>query len=83
VTGPDQVIRPLGIPSAEAFGMPSLKTQELVTMQHLWTARYAARLCREREAQILHQRSLDIELRSHAMTSIFFVSAFEALISTK
>ena len=46
VTEPDQEIRMQGIPSAEALGWPTVRTREEAAMQHLWTARRAARLCR-------------------------------------
>jgi hypothetical protein len=82
VTGPAQYIQGVGIPSGEAVGTPSLQIQEMFAMQHLWTARHAARLCRERESQVIRQRSVDTELRSHAMASIFFAAAFlEALVN--
>jgi hypothetical protein len=75
VTGGNQVIRPTGIESALIMGTPTIRMRQQVTMQHLWTARHAARLCGEREAQILRQNTVDTELRSQAMTSIFFAAA--------
>ena len=82
VTGPAQYIQGVGIPSGEAVGTPSMQIQELFAMQHLWTARHAARLCKERETQVISKRSVDTELRSHAMVSIFFAAAFlEALVN--
>jgi hypothetical protein len=82
VTEENQVIRPTGIRSALVMGTPTIAIRQQVTMQHLWTARHAARLCGEREAQVLGQNSVDTELRSQAMTSIFFATAFlEALVN--
>jgi hypothetical protein len=49
-------------------------------VEHLWTARHAARLSREREAAIT--QGIDFEHRSHVMTAIFFSAAFlEALVN--
>jgi hypothetical protein len=56
-----------------SMGTPtvSVTTREYMTMEHLWTARHAARLCSERESQILGQETPDTELRSFTITSIF------------
>jgi hypothetical protein len=60
---------------------PRVLLRQYVTMEHLWTARHAARLCRERELQ-LQPNVADIEHRSLAMTAIFFAAAFlEALVN--
>ena len=60
---------------------PRVQMRQYVTMEHLWTARHAARLCREREQQ-LQPNVPDVEHRSLTMTSIFFAAAFlEALVN--
>jgi hypothetical protein len=60
---------------------PRVLLRQYVTMEHLWTARHAARLCRERELQV-QPNVADIEHRSLAMTAIFFAAAFlEALVN--
>jgi hypothetical protein len=60
---------------------PRVQIRQYVTMEHLWTACHAARLCSEREPQL--QRNVpDAEHRSPAMTAIFFAAAFlEALVN--
>jgi hypothetical protein len=58
-----------------------LLRQSFVDMEHLWTARHAARLCSEREPQ-LRPNEYDIEHRSLVMTAIFFAAAsLEALVN--
>jgi hypothetical protein len=62
-------------------GVPRIQIRQYVTMEHLWTARHAARLCSEREPQ-LQPNIADVEHRSLAMTAIFFGAAFlEALVN--
>lgn len=43
---------------------------------HLWTARHAARLCAEREMNILQEIAVDVEHRSHALTAVISAAAF-------
>ena len=62
-------------------GVPRVQIRQYVTMQHLWTARHAARLCGEREPQ-LQPNIADTEHRSLAITAISFAAAFlEALVN--
>jgi hypothetical protein len=71
----------LGV-QASGLGTVNVRTRQYVTMEHLWTARHAARLCKEREAQISNQATADTEHRSLAVTTIFFAAAFvEALVN--
>ncbi len=45
--------------------------------QHLWTARHMARLCAEREAELLKQGvSSDVQHRSYAVTAVISAVAF-------
>jgi hypothetical protein len=82
VTGPDLIIEgPLKV-TAFTFATGTGQSRHYVTMQHLWTARQAARLCADREAQLLGCRWSDTEHQSHAVTAIFFTGAFlEALVN--
>jgi hypothetical protein len=64
MTGGAVVIRLAPMVAVATMGTPRVMIRECVTMEHLWTARHAARQCREREAQVLHQETPDTERRS-------------------
>jgi hypothetical protein len=58
-----------------------VEVRQYLTMQHLWTARHAARLCAEREPQ-LEPNVADTEHRSLAISAVSFAGAFlEALVN--
>jgi hypothetical protein len=83
VTGPSQhiVIHPPPAKLVLTGFVPRVQIRQYVTMEHLWTARHAARLRREREPQ-LQPNVPDIEHRSLVMTAIFFGAGFlEALVN--
>jgi hypothetical protein len=78
----DQVVRPTGIPSGEAFGIPRVGVRDYMASQHLWTARREAWLCRKREDELLNDRNLDRRHRSHATTAVLSAVAFlEAFVN--
>ena len=78
----DQEDRPMGIPSAEAFGVPRVGVRDYMASQHLWTARREAWLCRKREDELLNDRNLDRRHRSHAITAVLSAVAFlEAFVN--
>jgi hypothetical protein len=60
---------------------PTISVRHYVTMDHLWTARHAARLCGQLEPQ-LQLNDPVVEHRSPVMTAVFFGAAFlEALVN--
>ena len=46
----EQVIRPVGIPSEEAFGGFRIVMRAYLSTQHLWAAEHFTRLAGERES---------------------------------
>ena len=54
---------------------PTISMRHYVTMDHLWTARHAARLCGQLEPQ-LQPNDPVVEHRSLVMTAVFFGAAF-------
>ncbi|MDT5351498.1 MAG: hypothetical protein QOJ56_30 [Mycobacterium sp.] len=90
MTGPSQhiVIHPspaklilTGLDDALTGFVPRVQIRQYLTMQHLWTARHAARLCVEREPQ-LEPNVADTEHRSLAISAVSFAGAFlEALVN--
>src|SRR6202023_2414551 len=62
-------------------GVPGVQTRQFMTMDYLWTARRAAKLCGQLEPQ-LQRNDPQVEHRSLAMTAVLFGAAFlEALVN--
>ena len=62
-------------------GTPRIQTRQFMTMDHLWTARHAAKLCGQLVPQ-LKRNDPKVEHRSLATTAVFFGAAFlEALVN--
>jgi hypothetical protein len=90
VTGPSQhiVIHPppanlvlTGFDLVLTGFVPRVQIRQYLTMQHLWNARHAARLCAEREPQ-LEPDDANSEHRWLAITAVSFAGAFlEALVN--
>jgi hypothetical protein len=71
----------LGPTIALTGGVPRVQTRVFVTMDYLWTARHAAKLCGRLERQLL-RNDPQVEHRTLAMTAVFFGAAFlEALVN--
>lgn len=78
--GPEQIIAPTGIPSAEAFGTPSVDIRHSIALQHLWNARHAARLAAEGEAT--KDRTNFLAVRGHSMSAVISAAGFiEAIVN--
>ena len=64
----------------------SAESRHTLALQHLWNARRAARLCRERETDLLFLKyhNIDYQLRGLAMAAVMSSVAFlESLINEK
>jgi hypothetical protein len=78
--GPEQIIAPAGIPSAEAFGTQSVDIRHSIALQHLWNARHAARLAAEGEAT--KDRTNFRAVRGHSMSAVISAAGFiEAIVN--
>lgn len=62
-------------------GVPRVQTHHFLTLDHLWNARHAAKLCGQLEPQLL-RNDPKVEHRSLAITAVFFAGAFlDALVN--
>jgi hypothetical protein len=58
------------------FTGPTSIMSSLKSVQHLWTARHNAELCRRREVVIAGKRPIDVQHRSYATTAVLMSVAF-------
>jgi hypothetical protein len=76
----EQVIRPEGIPSEEAFGRFKIVLRGYLSAQHLWAAEHFTRLAAEYEAAHAGEPQLWIPQRSYVLgavgESVAFLEAF-------
>ena len=76
----EQVIRPEGIPSGEAFGTPTIGMRAYLSTQHLWAAEHFARLAGELEAAHTGEPRFSAQHRAYVLgavcESVFFLEAF-------
>lgn len=80
--GQPVVIQAPVMTASAGFSATVVSVRQYLSAQHLWSARYAARRCVEREAEVLSQNSIDIEHRSLAIIAVMSSVAFlEALVN--
>lgn len=81
----DQEIRPSSVENRPQVGFPRIGVRQYFEAEHLWAARLAAHLCRQREDELLTKgfRGVDYQVRSFAVMAIQESVAFlEARVNT-
>jgi hypothetical protein len=78
----EQVIRPEGIPSEEAFGSFTVSMRGYFSTQHLWSAEHFTRLAAELEAAHTGEARFSIRHRSYVLGAVGEAVAFlEAFVN--
>ena len=78
----DQVIRPKGIPSGEAFGGFTISMRGYLSTEHLWSAEHFTRLAAELEAAHTGEARFSIRHRSYVLGAVGEAVAFlEAFVN--
>jgi hypothetical protein len=78
----EQVIRPEGIPSEEAFGSFTVSMRGYLSTQHLWSAEHFTRLAAELEAAHTGEARFSIRHRSYVLGALGEAVAFlEAFVN--
>jgi hypothetical protein len=78
----EQVIRPEGVPSEEAFGSFAVSMRGYFSTQHLWSAEHFIRLAAELEAAHTGEARFSIRPRSYVLGAVGEAAAFlEAFVN--